>query len=376
MPAEWEQYQAAGEEALKEGDFAAAEIMWRAALELSRAFNKLDPRITITLEGLAEALYHQGRFAEAEPLCRRALELFKVTRGPDHPDVGVTANNLAMLYKQMGKYKESEDCYKQGIGVLTKTLGMEHPDVINILAKYAELLRLTGRDQEAEDLKVGSVTVSSPRLTRSGQYQTVTVPPEEHLTFAEIIADDSDKTTWDMCRQAAERAMAQGDYGSCESLWQAALKRAENFEEQDPRLATTLESIAEVLFKQALYDQAEHYAKLTLEIYEKMLGPDHQDVGIMAGNLAQIFHAQKKYADAEAYYRQALPIRQSRLGVDHAIVMALTMNYAHLLITTGRAKEANELRLAATTLGPGRWTRSGSYQVLSIPEGEKLHLEI
>ena len=64
--------------------------MWRAAYEQAKTFNKLDPRWAATLEGLAEALWHQGKLAEAEPLCKQILEIFKITRGPEHPDVGVT----------------------------------------------------------------------------------------------------------------------------------------------------------------------------------------------------------------------------------------------------------------------------------------------
>ncbi|MGH9549862.1 MAG: tetratricopeptide repeat protein, partial [Terriglobales bacterium] len=182
MNAEWEQYQAAGEEALHEGDFAAAEIMWRAAYEQAKAFNKLDPRFAATIEGLAEALWHQGKLHEAEPLCRQILEIFQITRGAEHPDVGVTANNLAMLYKAENRYDEAEPLYKQALHILSKSLGPDHPDVMSLRVNFAELLRANGKPAEADELLSGSVSSGSARFTRSGQFQVVDVEDELHTT--------------------------------------------------------------------------------------------------------------------------------------------------------------------------------------------------
>lgn len=370
MNADWEQYQAAGEEALHEGDFAAAEIMWRAAYEQAKTFNKLDPRWAATLEGLAEALWHQGKLEEAEPLCKQILEIFKITRGPEHPDVGVTANNLAMLYKSQGKYKEADPLYKQALLVLTNSLGTDHPDVVNLRVNYSELLRRTGKNVEADELVSGSVGSGSARFTRSGQFEVIEVDSE--LNTQPIEMESPVEASWDQYRASADRAFKEGDYAGSETMWMAALKKAQSFGESDPRLCVTLECLAEVLFKQARYDQAEPHCLRVLRIYEKMMGPNHPDVGVVANNLAMIYHARKDYTLAEKYYKQALPIRSKALGGEHPAVLNLILNYTHLLTATGRKGEAERLKSYALP-SKGRWTRSGTYQAVAIPAAEQLH---
>ena len=370
MNADWEQYQAAGEEALHEYDFAAAEIMWRAAYEQAKTFNKLDPRWAATLEGLAEALWHQGKLAEAEPLCKQILEIFKITRGPEHPDVGVTSNNLAMLYKSQGKLKEAEPLYEQALKILTESLGAEHPDVVNLRVNYSELLRRAGKAAEADEMVSGSVTSGSARLTRSGQFEIIVV--DQELNTQPIELESPLEKTWEQYRASADRAFKEGDYAGSETMWLAALKKATTFGESDPRLCVTLECLAEVLFKQAKYEKAEPHCVRVHSIYERMMGPTHPDVGIMANNLAMIYHARKEYAQAEKYYKQALPIRSRALGGEHPAVLNLILNYTHLLTSTGRKGEAERLKSYALP-SKGRWTRSGTYQAVAIPAAEQLH---
>lgn len=39
----------------------------------------------------------RGKYKEAEPLCKRALEIREKVLGRDHPDVAKQLNNLALL---------------------------------------------------------------------------------------------------------------------------------------------------------------------------------------------------------------------------------------------------------------------------------------
>ena len=44
-------------------------------------------------------LANQGKYDDAEPLCKRALTIREETLGPRHPDVASSLNNLAGLLK-------------------------------------------------------------------------------------------------------------------------------------------------------------------------------------------------------------------------------------------------------------------------------------
>jgi len=371
--ADWQQYYELGEEALQEGDYACAETMWLAAYSQAQKFDKADPRYTITLEGLAEALWHQGKYEGAEELCKQTLETFKVIRGPQDPDVGVAANNLAMLYKAQQKYADAEPLYRQAIHILGRALGNDHPDVQNLHANHKELLYLMGQAPE-QPAKQASLTAD--KLTKSGQYQTIAVESMDKLyeTGPQMaIGSQPAEMTWNQYREAAETALRNNDFPTAEAMWTGALRRAGKFEERDPRLTITLESLSEVLWRQSKYSNAEPLCKWTMQIYERTLGPNHPDVGIISNNLAMLYHAQRKYAEAEPLYKRALPIRTKALGSDHPAVTNLVANYQNLLRAMGRAAEAERVRYMAASITNGRWTRSGSYQQVTIAPQDKLH---
>ena len=74
------------------------------------------PLVTMILDHLALLYTSQGRYAEAEPLFKRALAIREKALGPDHPDVASCLNNLAILYKEQGRYAEAEPLLQAGAG--------------------------------------------------------------------------------------------------------------------------------------------------------------------------------------------------------------------------------------------------------------------
>ena len=70
-----------------------------------------------------QALDAQGRYAEAEPFARKALELSKKEFGPDHPQTGALLNNVALLYEAQGCYAEAEPLIRRSLAIREKALG-------------------------------------------------------------------------------------------------------------------------------------------------------------------------------------------------------------------------------------------------------------
>ncbi len=110
-----------------------------------------------------KALNAQGRYAEAEPFARKALELSRKEFGPDHPHTGAFLNNLALLHQAQGRYAEAEPLYKRALAIDEKALGPEHPNVANSLENYAALLRDTGRTAEADKLEARAKAIRVKR---------------------------------------------------------------------------------------------------------------------------------------------------------------------------------------------------------------------
>ena len=82
----WETFVAAGSEAYQEGDYAEAEKSWLAALKEAETFGPEDSVSAASLNNYLGLLYKtQGKYAEAEPLCRRSLAIYERALDPSTP---------------------------------------------------------------------------------------------------------------------------------------------------------------------------------------------------------------------------------------------------------------------------------------------------
>ena len=119
------------------------------------------------LNAYAAILWITGKYAEAEPLFRRSLEIREKALGPDHPDVATGLNNLALLLKTQGKYAEAEPLYRRSLAMREKALGPEHPDVAQSLNNLAALLDTQGKYAEAEPLYRRAIAINEKSLGSS-----------------------------------------------------------------------------------------------------------------------------------------------------------------------------------------------------------------
>jgi len=106
--------------------------------------------------------------------------------------------------------------------------------------------------------------------------------------------------------------LANVNYPEAEKQWSAALKEAEGFGPQDPRLATTLNNLGEVYRAQAKYAEAEPLYMRAMAIYEKTLGPEHPDVAQSLENYAALLRKTGRDDEAVKLEARAEAIRAKR----------------------------------------------------------------
>ena len=162
---------------------------------------------------------------------------------------------------------------------------------------------------------------------------------------------------WGTYMEAAIKAYEQGRYAEAEKQAKAALKEAEEFRPEDPRLATSLNNLAFLYHAQGNYAAAEPPYKRSLAIREKVLGPEHPEVATSLNNLAGLYHAQGNYAEAEPLYKRSLAIREKVLGPEHPDVATSLNNLAGLYQAQANYAEAEplykrSLAIRETVLGP------------------------
>ena len=82
-----------------------------------------DVILAATLNNQAELYKEQGRYADAEPLYKRALAIRENALGPDHLDVAQSLNNLADLYSAQGRHADAEPLYKRALASIPEQKG-------------------------------------------------------------------------------------------------------------------------------------------------------------------------------------------------------------------------------------------------------------
>ncbi len=90
---------------------------------------------------------------------------------------------------------------------------------------------------------------------------------------------------WQTYIVAGFEAYQRGDYAEAETQLSAALKEAEGFGSQDPRLAASHGLLGEVYKAQGRYADAEPLLKRSLVIWEKAFGPEHPSVATTLNKL-------------------------------------------------------------------------------------------
>ena len=120
---------------------------------------------------MAEFCRAQGRYAEAEPLYKRALEKARATN-----DLATVLSNLATAYEAQGRYAEAEplamvEILEEKALVLVPNapaLAAQARIMAETLENYAALLREAGRDADLSFAEFGGSKRLQTALSGSG----------------------------------------------------------------------------------------------------------------------------------------------------------------------------------------------------------------
>ena len=133
--------------------YAAAQPLYEKALEISRRLLTDDhPHTASYYNGLAANLYDQGKYAAAQPLFEKALEINRRLFTDDHPNVASAYYNLAMNLHSQGKHAEARRMNENRLEI-ERRLFTDVPAVTaNRYASMAANLALQGKYAEAQPL--------------------------------------------------------------------------------------------------------------------------------------------------------------------------------------------------------------------------------
>lgn len=104
----WERYNIAGQQAMSQGKPIEAENQFKLALQEAEAAGANDPRIPQSLNNLANCYRQQGKFADAEPVYQRAIDIKSRLSGPVSPDLVPILENYAKMLRAANRPAEAD----------------------------------------------------------------------------------------------------------------------------------------------------------------------------------------------------------------------------------------------------------------------------
>ncbi len=113
-------------------------------------------------------------------------------------------------------------------------------------------------------------------------------------------------SSWRRELSLGDRALHHGRYAEAEELLEAALKRAEGFGPQDPRLAESLSALADLYYARGEYHKAEPLYRRALEAAQRAWGPESPEASAALVSLADLLSVGGRGGEAEKLYQRAL----------------------------------------------------------------------
>ena len=136
-----------------EGKYDEALPLAKRALELrERALGPDHEMVQGALLNLVEIYTAKKKYGEAQKLVERLLRTYEKTVGPEDAGVAIFLDKLAFLTYVQGDFSKSEAAYKRALSIREKAFGQNHTEFATSLYSLAEFYRFTGKFEKAQPL--------------------------------------------------------------------------------------------------------------------------------------------------------------------------------------------------------------------------------
>lgn len=347
-------YVSLGRAEYETGHYPAAE----AALRKVLAVHPNDP---LVLTNLGLVLTEEAKFAEAEQLHQRALELNVQALGPNDPEVADVLRNMSVLYGYQGNLAKAESLLRRALAIDGKALGSEEPETATLQADLATVYWLEGKSGDAEGYLQHALEIDEKVL---GPEHPETVDMRLDLAIFTALRGDIDESELLLLRiqgvvnrtlgpDHPDLAMvasvlgniyaAREDYNRAEACMREALRINElNLGPDHPIVGAATQSLADVYTLKGHYLLAEPLYYHALETIKKTMGDDHPLTASVLASLGNFNAAQGKYPEAESFYKKALGIAE-KVGPDSFATGMIILQFADFYADLHRCSEARPL---------------------------------
>jgi tetratricopeptide (TPR) repeat protein len=152
-----------------------------------------------------------------------------------------------------------------------------------------------------------------------------------------VFPDEIDVSTWPQCQRYMPHV-------------QVCAELIDHYKLLLPEAVRLFNQAASYLSTHGLYDQAELFCQLAVNICEHVLEAEHPDVAASLNNLAAVYHRKGKYKQAEPLYQRAMNIRKKTLGEKSPETVETINNLGALYNDMGKYEEAASVHQKALAI--------------------------
>ncbi|MGZ3488682.1 MAG: tetratricopeptide repeat protein, partial [Isosphaeraceae bacterium] len=245
-----------------------------------------------TMNQQAEALWTQGKYAQAQPLFEKALEIDRRLLTDDHPDTADCYNNLAMNLNDQGKYAVAQPLFEKALEINRRLLTDNHPDTATSYNNVAYNLEAQGKYAQAQPLY------------------------EKALEIRRRLLTDDHPHTAQSYNNVALNLNAQGKYALAQPLFEKALEiYRRRLSDDHPHTAASYYNVAYNLNAQGKYAAAQPLYEKALEIRRRRLTDDHPDTAVSYNNVASCLWKLDRRREAVLLWQAAAPVSEAVRGL-------------------------------------------------------------
>jgi tetratricopeptide (TPR) repeat protein len=320
------------------GKYAEAEPLLRRALEIDE---KILPHnhlyIAHDLKDLGHAMQGQNRFPEAEALYTRATEIAESAGGVNSTDFADCLMSLGAVMMQTHPPAEAELVLRRAVAVTEAAYGAKSARTGDAQVALARVLEKTGQLAESKALMDKGTQILTANKSANGLAGGLRGPSSSQVEGLVV---------------RGESARQAGNLVEAEALLRQALKLREAQPSNDSGLeiAVIANNLGLVLQDGGQYAEAEDLYRRSMEINTRVLGPKDVALADNLLNLAILDKLRRRPQDALPLARQALAIYEEHYGKSHARVGTALNNLAAILQDLRRLDEAEPLARQALAI--------------------------
>lgn len=151
------------------GDPEAALKEAEHAISIFESTSGNEANIGMALANIGVIRVGQKRYADAESVFQRALDILRSQVGDEHPNVGFATYNLGAIAFLQGKQEEAFKRYKASRTLIASVLGKEHFMMATLLIGEGQDRVLAGQIDLGEELLEDALSVAEKHLPNSRQ---------------------------------------------------------------------------------------------------------------------------------------------------------------------------------------------------------------